>query len=79
MITVRDGIPSSTTDFSVSASVGQAWTHAPHETHSDDRKSVPPGVIRESKPRPDTVSAKVPCVSEQARTQREQTMQAFGS
>ena len=40
---------------------------------------MPPGVIRESNPRPDTVSAKVPWVSEQARTQREQTMQAAGS
>ena len=79
MTTERVGIPSETTDFSVRASVGQACTQAPHETHSDDRKSVPPGVIRESKPRPDTVSAKVPCVSEQARTQREQTMQAAGS
>ena len=76
---MRDGIPSSTTDFSVSASVGHAWTHAPHETHSDDRKSVPPAVIRESNPRPETVSAKVPCTSEQARTQREHTMHALGS
>jgi hypothetical protein len=40
------------TDFSVSASVGHAWTQAPQETHSEDRKSVPPAVIRESKPRP---------------------------
>ena len=40
---------------------------------------MPPGVIRESKPRPTTVSAKVPWVSEQARTHREQTMQAVGS
>ena len=79
MITERDGIPSSTTDFSVSASVGQACTHAPHDTHSELRKSVPPGVIRESNPRPSTVSAKVPCTSPQARTQREQTMQALGS
>ena len=37
---------------------------------------MPPGVIRESKPRPATVSAKVPWISEQARTHREQTMQA---
>ena len=79
MTTVRDGIPSSMTDFSVRASVGHAWTQAPQETHSEDRKSVPPAVIRESKPRPSTVRAKVPWVSEQARTQREQTMQAFGS
>ena len=79
MTTERVGIPSETTDFSVSASVGQACTQAPHETHSELRKSVLPGVIRESKPRPDTVSAKVPWVSEQARTHREQTMQAAGS
>jgi hypothetical protein len=77
--TDRDGIPSSTTDFSVSASVGHAWTHAPQETHSEERKSVPPGVIRESKPRPSTVRANVPWTSEQARTQREQTMHAAGS
>ena len=79
MTTERDGIPSDTTDFSVRASVGQACTQAPHDTHSEPRKSVPPGVIRESKPRPATVSAKVPWVSEQARTHREQTMQAAGS
>ena len=77
--TERVGIPSWTTDLSVSASVGQAWTQAPHETHSESRKSVPPALIRESKPRPSTVSAKVPWVSEQARTQREQTMHAAGS
>ena len=78
-MTERVGIPSSTTDFSVRASVGHAWTHEPHDTHSEDRKSVPPGVIRESKPRPCTVRANVPWVSSQARTQREQTMQAAGS
>ncbi len=77
--TERVGIPSWTIERSVRASVGQAWTQAPHETHSEDRKSVPPGVIRESKPRPWTVSANVPWVSSQARTQREQTMQAAGS
>ena len=37
-------------------------------------KSVPPALILESKPRPSTVSAKVPWMSAQARTQREQTM-----
>ncbi len=35
---------------------------------------MPPALITESKPRPSTVSAKVPWMSEQARTQREQTM-----
>jgi hypothetical protein len=54
------------TDFSVSASVGQACTQAPHETHSESRKLVPPGAIRESKPRPSTVSAKVPWTSSHA-------------
>ena len=40
---------------------------------------MPPALIVESKPRPSTVSAKVPWMSAQARTQREQTMQAAGS
>ena len=40
---------------------------------------MPPGVMRESKPRPSTVSAKVPWMSSQARTHREQTMHAAGS
>jgi hypothetical protein len=40
----------------------------------DEKKSVPPALIFESKPRPSTVSAKVPWMSAQARTQREQTM-----
>ena len=79
MRTDRVGIPSSTTERSVRASVGQAWTQAPHDTHSEPRKSVPPGVTRESKPRPCTVRAKVPWTSPQARTHREQTMQAAGS
>ena len=35
MTTERVGIPSETTDFSVRASVGQACTQAPHETHSE--------------------------------------------
>jgi hypothetical protein len=38
-----------------------------------------PGETRESKPRPSIVSAKVPCTSSQARTQREQTMHFDGS
>ena len=72
-------MPSWTRDFSWSAEVGQACTQAPHDTHSEDMKSVPPALILESKPRPSTVSAKVPWMSEQARTQREQTMHAEGS
>ncbi len=77
--TERVGMPSSTTEYSWRAEVGQACTQAPHETHSELRKSVPPALIRESKPRPSTVSAKVPWMSAQARTQREQTMQAESS
>ena len=77
--TERVGMPSSTTECSCSADVGQACTQAPHETHSEERKSVPPALIVESKPRPSTVSAKVPWVSAQARTQREQTMHEEGS
>ena len=77
--TERVGMPSWTTECSCSADVGQACTQAPHETHSEERKSVPPALIFESKPRPSTVSAKVPWMSEQARTQREQTMQEESS
>src|SRR3546814_2149818 len=63
------------TDFSVSVAVGQACTQAPQETHSEARKSsAMPGDTLESKPRAWMVSAKVPCTSSQARTQREQTM-----
>ncbi len=40
---------------------------------------MPPALILESKPRPSTVSAKVPWMSAQARTQREQTMQEASS
>ena len=38
------------------------------------KTSPPPAETLESKPRPSIVSAKVPCTSSQARTQREQTM-----
>ncbi len=38
-----------------------------------------PGETFESKPRPWMVSAKVPCTSSQARTQREHTMHFEGS
>ncbi len=73
--TERVGIPSWTIECSWRAEVGQACTQAPHETHSEARKSVPPALIFESKPRPSTVSANVPWMSVHARTQREQTMQ----
>ena len=77
--TAWSGWPSSVIDFSMSVAVGQAWTQAPHDTHSDSRKSVGPGAILDWKPRPSTVRAKVPCTSSQARTQREQTMHLVGS
>ena len=79
--TARSGRPIALTDFSCSVAVGQAWTQAPHETHSLDRKSsaVCPALIIEAKPRPSIVSAKVPCTSSQARTHREQTMHLEGS
>src|SRR5690348_1669254 len=72
--TTWSGCPDSVSDFSISVAVGHACTQAPHDTHSLSRKSVPPAEMVEPKPRPCTVSAKVPCTSEQARTQREQTM-----
>ena len=77
--TERVGMPSWTIECSWSADVGQACTHAPHDTHSELRKSVPPALILESKPRPSMVSANVPWMSEQARTQREQAMQDASS
>src|ERR1700736_1769264 len=74
------GWPISITDFSVSVAVGQACTHAPQDTHSELRKlSFMPGETRLLNPRPEMVSAKVPCTSSQARTQREQTMHFDGS
>src|SRR5579871_66958 len=78
--TACSGWPISMTDFSVSVAVGHAWTQAPHETHSELRKnSCMPGETTEPKPRPAMVSAKVPCTSSHARTQREQTMHLEGS
>ena len=72
--------PSCTTDFSCSVAVGQAATHAPHDTHSDAMNdSLSPAATRDSKPRAAIVSANVPCVSSQARTQRLQTMHFDGS
>jgi hypothetical protein len=74
------GWPRLTTDFSINVAVGQAWTQAPQETHSEAKKlSSMPGETWLSKPRPPMVSAKVPCTSSQARTQREQTMHLLGS
>src|SRR5580704_13929159 len=74
------GWPISMTDFSVRVAVGQAWTQAPQDTHSEARKdSSMPGETTESKPRLAMVSANVPCTSSQARTQREHTMHLDGS
>ena len=68
------------TDFSVNVAVGQACTQAPHDTHSESMKaSFCPAETRDSKPRPSIVSAKVPCVSSQARTQRLHTIHFDGS
>jgi hypothetical protein len=68
------------TVFSCSVAVGQACTQAPQLTHSLHEGLVLPGRhTRDSKPRPLIVSAKVPCVSSQARTQRLQTMHLAGS
>ena len=68
------------TVFSISVAVGQACTQAPQETHSESRKSsFLPAETCEAKPRPSMVSAKVPCTSSQARTQREHTMHLAGS
>src|SRR5262245_35508680 len=77
--TTSSGWPCSTIDFSISVAVGQACTHAPHDTHSLSRKFVGPAAILLSKPRPCTVSANVPWTSSHARTQREQTMHFVGS
>src|ERR1700750_1383691 len=69
------GWPISTTDFSIKVAVGQACTQAPQETHSLVRNgSFMPAETLDANPRPWMVSAKVPCTSSHARTQREQTM-----
>src|SRR5262245_44046404 len=75
--TARSGLPSSSTVFSVSAVVGQASTHAPHDTHSESMNGCDwLAETFDSKPRPSIVSANVPWISSHARTQREHTMQA---
>ena len=61
---------------------GRAGLHAGAAGHafaSRGKLSLMPGDTRLSKPRPAMVSAKVPCTSSQARTQREQTMHFEGS
>ena len=75
MTTECSGWPTSITLLSMSVAVGQACTHAPQETHSLSKKaSSMPAETWLPKPRSEMVSAKVPCTSSQARTQREQTM-----
>ncbi len=76
---LRSGTPWSTTDFSIKVAVGQAWTQAPHETHSESKKLSALVATLDANPRPSMVSAKVPWTSSQARTQREQTMHFAGS
>src|ERR1700754_68440 len=79
-MTLCSAWPSQITDFSCSVAVGQADTQAPQLTHSDSMKASSwPGETRDSNPRPLMVSAKVPWVSSQARTQRLQTMHLDGS
>jgi hypothetical protein len=79
VVTAVDGRGALISDFSESAAVGQASTHAPHDTHSESMKrSLWLAETREARPRPSIVSARVPCVSSQARTQREQTMHSSG-
>ena len=78
--TLCSGVPISNIDFSVRLPVGQAWTQAPQDTHSEARKDC--SWLAETwlpKPRPAMVSANVPWISSQARTQREQTMHLAGS
>src|ERR1044071_3585225 len=72
-------LPMATIDFSISAPVGHDSTHAPQDTHSESMNdSFWLAETLDSKPRPWIVSAKVPCTSSHARTQREQTMHSSG-
>src|ERR1700679_3448144 len=80
VVTLCSAWPFSMSDFSESVAVGQACTQAPQDTHSESMKdSSWLAATLDSKPRPWMVSAKVPCCSSQARTQREQTMHSSGS
>jgi hypothetical protein len=80
VIAELSGRPTSLIAFSCSDPVGQAWTQAPQETHSDLRKlSSWLAETWAAKPRPEMVSANVPWTSSQARTQREQAMHLLGS
>ena len=80
VLTVRVGMPSSMTLFSSRVAVGQAWTQAPQDTHSESRKaSSAPALTFDANPRPEIVRAKVPCTSPQARTQRLHAMHLLAS
>src|SRR5436190_17605193 len=73
-------MPSWITDFSCRVAVGHACTQAPQDTHSESMNDSPaPADTFDSKPRPSMVSANVPWISSQARTQREQAMHLDGS
>jgi hypothetical protein len=77
----RVGVPSSITDFSCKRR-RRAGLHAGAAADAIRRQEIvpaPPALTRLSKPRPSIVSAKVPCTSSQARTQRLQTMHFDGS
>ena len=58
------------------SAVGQAWTQAPQETHSEshERLASPARYLELEAAARRSVRAKVPWTSSQARTQREQTM-----
>jgi hypothetical protein len=80
VVATRSGRPIATTDFSVNATVGQASTQAPHDTHSDAKNdSFWLAETLELNPRPWMVSANVPWTSSHARTHLEQTMHIVGS
>ncbi len=79
MTTLCSAWPFSIRLFSDRVAVGQACTQAPQDTHSESMNgSSWLAATFESKPRPWIVSAKVPCCSSHARTQREQTMHLLG-
>src|SRR5688572_20478513 len=79
VVVAFSALPMATIDFSINAPVGQDSTQAPQETHSESMKdSFWLADTFEPKPRPWIVSAKVPCTSSHARTQREQTMHSSG-
>ena len=79
-MTLCSGWPSQMTDLLLQRG-GRAGLDAGAAAHALGlhERLVLPGDTRDSKPRPLMVSAKVPCVSSQARTQRLQTMHLLAS